>query len=368
MIIDKRYSDLLGKIYECAINDRLWSSALEEINQISGSLFIHIAAYNLADMRMKFQHYFNYPNELFAIAGKHIHENPALPLGLVIPIGEPYCLSREVGLEAVAASPYWQKVYKPFGSLDGASTPLTRNVVVGSSLDVARAIEKGPYEDEELDFLRLIAPHLRRAVEISEMLSDYKTVRGTMAEVLESIAAAAIVFSPDGAIRFMNQAAEQAASHGGLIRIRNGALTPIAPKVRDLIAEVRDMNQQTARDITLDPGQPSAVQITCARLSRVEQDLNAPLLLLIRKPEAELQTPIATMSKAFGLTTAETLTLAQILQGMTLEQAAELRGVARSTVKTHLDAIYAKSGVSKQTDLMKVVAGFISPLGPPSAG
>jgi DNA-binding NarL/FixJ family response regulator len=53
---------------------------------------------------------------------------------------------------------------------------------------------------------------------------------------------------------------------------------------------------------------------------------------------------------------------------MTLEQAAELRGVARSTVKTHLDAIYAKSGVSKQTDLMKVVAGFISPLGPPSAG
>lgn len=40
------------------------------------------------------------------------------------------------------------------------------------------------------------------------------------------------------------------------------------------------------------------------------------------------------------------LALAQILKGVTLSTPAEMLGIARSTVKSHLDAIYGKTGTN----------------------
>jgi DNA-binding CsgD family transcriptional regulator len=37
-------------------------------------------------------------------------------------------------------------------------------------------------------------------------------------------------------------------------------------------------------------------------------------------------------------------------------------GVAVTTVKTHLSRLYAKTGVARQADLVKLVAGFSTPL------
>jgi DNA-binding CsgD family transcriptional regulator len=37
-------------------------------------------------------------------------------------------------------------------------------------------------------------------------------------------------------------------------------------------------------------------------------------------------------------------------------------GVAESTVKTHLGRLFVKTGAGRQADLVKVVAGFATPL------
>ena len=41
---------------------------------------------------------------------------------------------------------------------------------------------------------------------------------------------------------------------------------------------------------------------------------------------------------------------------------AEALGIAETTAKTHLAHLYAKTGTSRQADLVKLVAGFASPL------
>jgi DNA-binding CsgD family transcriptional regulator len=43
------------------------------------------------------------------------------------------------------------------------------------------------------------------------------------------------------------------------------------------------------------------------------------------------------------------------------EVAASL-GVAETTIKTHLGNLFRKTGVSRQADLVKIVAGFSKPL------
>ena len=42
--------------------------------------------------------------------------------------------------------------------------------------------------------------------------------------------------------------------------------------------------------------------------------------------------------------------------------AAEVLGIAATTVRTHLSRIYEKTGINRQADLVKLVAGFSSPL------
>jgi DNA-binding CsgD family transcriptional regulator len=43
-------------------------------------------------------------------------------------------------------------------------------------------------------------------------------------------------------------------------------------------------------------------------------------------------------------------------------EVAEVLGIAETTVKTHLGHLYEKTGVRRQADLVKLVAGFSNPL------
>jgi DNA-binding CsgD family transcriptional regulator len=66
--------------------------------------------------------------------------------------------------------------------------------------------------------------------------------------------------------------------------------------------------------------------------------------------------------EVFGLTGAETQTLAQVLEGRSLEEAGAILGVARSTMKSHLDDIFAKSGTRRQAELVARVMGLVTAL------
>jgi DNA-binding CsgD family transcriptional regulator len=75
-----------------------------------------------------------------------------------------------------------------------------------------------------------------------------------------------------------------------------------------------------------------------------------------------LRTPISAATSAFRLTPAETQVLAQVLDGRTLAEAAAILGVARSTVKTHLESIYVKTGTRRLPELVRVTAGLVPSL------
>ena len=44
---------------------------------------------------------------------------------------------------------------------------------------------------------------------------------------------------------------------------------------------------------------------------------------------------------------------------------AALLGLSQATVKTHLRQVFAKTGVARQAELVRLVAGFLSPAGRP---
>jgi DNA-binding CsgD family transcriptional regulator len=67
------------------------------------------------------------------------------------------------------------------------------------------------------------------------------------------------------------------------------------------------------------------------------------------------------MAAAFDLTPAETRVLASLLDGRTLAETATALGIAAATAKTHLDHVFAKTGVTRQADLMRLGTRLVPP-------
>jgi hypothetical protein len=51
-----------------------------------------------------------------------------------------------------------------------------------------------------------------------------------------------------------------------------------------------------------------------------------------------------------------------MLPGVDVKDAADLLGISEATAKTHLQHIHAKTGISKQTELMRLFSGSTPPI------
>ena len=89
---------------------------------------------------------------------------------------------------------------------------------------------------------------------------------------------------------------------------------------------------------------------------------SAVAAVFVRKAALELPHPLETIAATFKLTPAEMRVLMMIVQLGGVSEVAPVLGVSEATVKTHLQHIFAKTETSRQADLVKLVAGYLSPL------
>ena len=76
--------------------------------------------------------------------------------------------------------------------------------------------------------------------------------------------------------------------------------------------------------------------------------------------------PLAAQAFAelYHLTVSEQRVLLALAPGLSVKEAAESLGISESTAKTHLKHIYSKTGVSKQTELMRLFMSATPPVSP----
>jgi len=72
--------------------------------------------------------------------------------------------------------------------------------------------------------------------------------------------------------------------------------------------------------------------------------------------------PPEIIAKTYKLTPTELRILLAIVEVGGVREIAEAMGIAESTVKTHLGRLFQKTATTRQADLVKIVAGFSTPL------
>jgi DNA-binding CsgD family transcriptional regulator len=360
---DREFSDLIGRIYDCALDSDLWPAVLARITEALDGVMGDVSVVDPLRGTGRIAAFHNWPQDVLEQAVAHFGISPARGAVLTLPLLEPICTSRHLDIEAFHNSRYWKTCFAGRGYYDYLVTVLSRKATRLSGWGVLGTERRGAFSEDDLELAQLLSPHIQRALEISGVLDDRRVEAGTLRGALDALAAAAFILEPDGRIRYSNVTAEAEFERGGLFRVVNGRLIGATAEATRLLAGLRDAdNRQKGRDALLTDPAGRTIHATWATLDRAGEELGSPILVLLRHPEPELRMPIAVATTAFKLTRAETQVLAQILEGHTLTEAASILGVARSTVKTHLEAVYAKTGTHRMNDLVRLAVGLVPPL------
>jgi DNA-binding CsgD family transcriptional regulator len=89
---------------------------------------------------------------------------------------------------------------------------------------------------------------------------------------------------------------------------------------------------------------------------------SAVAAVFVHKAALEIPSPPAAIAKAYNLTPTELRILLAVVEVGGGPEVAEALGIADGTVKTHLRRLFEKTGAKRQADLVKLVAGYLTPL------
>jgi DNA-binding CsgD family transcriptional regulator/PAS domain-containing protein len=263
---------------------------------------------------------------------------------------------------------------RPQGLVDFVSTVLDKTAASVAMFGVFRHERNGLVDDEARRRMRLIAPHMRRAVLIARMFDLRLAEAATFADTLDGLDAALYLVDADARLIHANSAGQ------AMLGARE-----ILHEIRGHIAACDPAVNQTLRDVFAAAGQGDAalgvrgiavpligkdgqhyvahaLPLTSGARRRAGVAYNAVAALFVRKAALAMPARSEVIGKAFKLTPTELRVLLAIVEVGGVPEVAAALGVADTTIRTHVGRLFEKTGTARQADLVKLVAGYATPL------
>jgi DNA-binding CsgD family transcriptional regulator/PAS domain-containing protein len=255
---------------------------------------------------------------------------------------------------------------RPQGYGDSMGCHLVRGHDFRCWLGVRREDGLGEFPGEQIALASATVPHLGNALKIWARVERERRAGETLAGALDGLATAVLVLGGNGRILRANAAAERhlaagdaLVSHRGHLRLRDRkAAKALLDAVRATagpplrtgpLASVPASREGGRRPVLLRVV-PVPLPGTWGGFAR----RGAAAAVFVVDPEAARPGRLEAFSATYGLTPAETRTLALTLKGEGLPRAAAALGIARTTARTYLQQIFAKTGAAHQAELVRL--------------
>jgi len=373
----ERLSDLIGLVYDCTIEPDRWADTMREICSELGCFLSAIYRVDLASSRVSFLRQWNAQPERLALLEKYAEDLVSVykTAQAIRPqqIDEPFVLARDVPREMWAQTRYYTEWARPRGICDSIQTMVLREPRRIGVFAANRHEAVGPVSDREIAILRLLAPHIRRAVTIGDVLDLKKVEAQALGSTLDSLAAGVIVVAEEHRILHANHAARRMFAKGTPVRSLSGRLAARGAVAGAELAKAIDLARRNEAGIGAtgigvplsdEAGEPAVAHV----LPLARGDLRTRLLpqataaVFVTQAAGAPLADIAAVAASIGLTPAETRVLERLLGGMSLVAAAAALDIAETTAKTHLSRIFAKAGVARQAELVALIDRLVAPL------
>ena len=269
---------------------------------------------------------------------------------------------------------FYREWARPHGWVDVASAVIEKSTTSCTFLSVVRHEASGLVDDEMRRRMALVVPHVRRALLIGKTINLKQAEATCFSDILDGLSAGMILVDADGRIVHANAAGNAILGAADFLRTVGGRLVasdaPVNAALREiLIAADAGDAALGIKGIALpmsdhDGGHYVAhvLPLTSGARRRAGLAYNAVAALFVRKAALEAFSPSDVIGRMYKLTPTELRVLLAIVDIGGVPEVAAALGVAVTTIKTHLGRLFEKTGVGRQADLVKLVAGFATPL------
>jgi PAS domain-containing protein len=284
-------SATIGTIYDCVREPARWEDTLAGLGALIGArrAFLGLATTAGEAPRIAVMH------NLRSVEGllRWGPVNPMLPLGLIWTLDRAMVASRDVGLAGLRKSRFYQGYVAPRGDLDCIAFTVTQEGNAFGRWLLLTQEDRGPVTDEEAAGLELVAPHIRRAIEISDVLGVQQLSAATYRAALDALDPAVLIL--DGARRVLhaNPRAEQALARAGVFRPRRdgtvAGATPAAERALRGATSSAEARGSEEAVVTATGGEERL--LFALRLDLGEGAASPVTLVVLRHPREDTRTP-----------------------------------------------------------------------------
>lgn len=359
---------LIAKIYEAALAPELWPAALDQLGEAFGGSSVLFGVQKLrsgpgfvALARL---------DPACGLLFRSFHADPKHNLSIRempnAPVATPHLATDVPWRDEFLRSEAFEVLLRPQTIQDSALMSLVRETDHFVALSLMQPQGAGPFGEPERSLLQVLVPHLRRAAQVMLRLGTLQTQVHALEDALDRLPLGVVLVDAQGAVIELNRTAAHIVAAGDGLRVeRDGLVATSARATRELRrliagAAATGSGKGTGPGgvLALDrPSGGSPLALLVASLAREPpaSGRGSAAIVFVADPEQTDQPPEAVLRRLYGLTRAEAALAAQLLAGKELAEIAEDTAVSMNTLRTHLKAIFAKTGAQRQTELLRLL-------------
>lgn len=359
---------LIGLIYDAAVEPGLWPEAMDAMARAIGARtgilyrfdLKHRRAEQIADLHLDPGLQEAYESHYCRIDTWN-QRVQSMPAGQILPT-QHLIADREL-----ERSEFYADILRPQDIFYATGGMVERDHSGFAVFGLQRGRHAGPFGDAETRHLAQIFPHLRRSLRIRRELKAALAARDLLASALDLSGEGVLILDARCRLLFRSRSAARHVGEGGRLRL-----------VRDRLAganaaETAALHAAVARAAMTADGRgfASGGSLALARSAAPplmltvsplrHPAISAAAVLFIRDPAREMA-PLDQFCRRFKLTAAEARLVRGLAAGGTLKGLAEAFGVSANTLRVQLRQIFAKTGINRQVDLVRLVAEAANPM------
>ena len=290
-----------------------------------------------------------------------------LPPGLVRTLHE------HLGPDGMARSSFVREYLVPTGYIFLLGADLVEAGGERIRIRVSRLEPRGDFEPKDKAKLAGVLPHLARALDLFLRLSRLEAEYALYAALCSRLAIGVVLVDRQGRVLEANEGARAVLAKGEVLTLVEGRLRLADERQARELAALIQANADAASGaapaaahalrLTRDSGRgvgliirpaPSAPQLGAA--------LRGAAVVIIADPDQAVAPPRQALVELFQLTPAEAELGVLLAQGLDLDEASQVLGVAKNTARAQLRAIFAKTGVTRQSALVRLLLRSVDEL------
>ncbi|MGW1422207.1 helix-turn-helix transcriptional regulator [Bradyrhizobium manausense] len=365
---DDAVLDLVGAIYDAALEQDRWSSVLERVDDAVGGRVL-FGIYDPANGLSSLLSPRIDPARVQDLLG-WAPRNPLLPLGVGRTPGEIFTIGDFISRAQFTSSDFYNEWWQPAGF---DTEPLTTNLLVDHNatgiLTSHRPSNLEPYDAKARRLFATLAQHLVRAVAIQRRTHQLDITGRAALAGLDGLDQGFVLADAQGRPVFINRRARELMETGHGVVVEDGVLSGVnaedGHQLRALISSCSlDNPDRIGGEMSLQrpPGRmPLRVQVTPVGSEWIEKAVplasgwRSSAMVLITDPEPAAKTQGETLRERYGLTRAEAAFALEIVKGGGRRATAERLGITDGTARSHLSKIFDKTGVTRQAELVRLM-------------